>query len=510
MPAVLPEIERLLSAVPRIAHGRSVKTLANVRSRLKAALLYCADAPMLPPHGTPLTSAWAALHEPLGDLRLRNGLSRFVRIVSYRGLAPVDVDDALLAEVVRDVEQVNGDRAARLFWRRTATLWNEAVAQVEGWPQVTLKPPPVSESRPHLQLAAFPESFVREVDAYLQWAGGADPLDANAPEHVLKPATLRLRREQLRLAGSALARALGGPEHLLSLATLVEPVNAKHILHAYVPADKTVGSSAFVRGLAMTLLSVARHWVKAPQTQLDDLARLNRKLGKTPSGLTAKNQDLIRHFDDPQLLRALLALPDALVAEASTRRLSPERRLLKMRTALAIELLLAAPVRLHNLATLRLDQQLQWPSGRAGAVYIVIRDHESKNELPLEYELRGHTRELLDLYLDRYHGHAGRGGSPWLFVHADGDPVTTGALRDGITKAIRRGLNVHMTPHQFRHLCAAIMLGAHPEALGLVRDVLGHKSLKTTVGFYAGMRTRQAAREYDKILADTRMGTTES
>jgi integrase len=61
-----------------------------------------------------------------------------------------------------------------------------------------------------------------------------------------------------------------------------------------------------------------------------------------------------------------------------------------------------------------------------------------------------------------------------------------------------------MTVHQFRHLCAAIALDAHPGNLGLVRDLLGHKNIKTTANFYAGMRTREAAREYDRILERSR------
>jgi hypothetical protein len=44
--------------------------------------------------------------------------------------------------VVRDVGQANWGRDAMPFWRRTATLWNEAAAGVEGWPQITLKLPP--------------------------------------------------------------------------------------------------------------------------------------------------------------------------------------------------------------------------------------------------------------------------------------------------------------------------------------------------------------------------------
>ena len=87
-----------------------------------------------------------------------------------------------------------------------------------------------------------------------------------------------------------------------------------------------------------------------------------------------------------------------------------------------------------------------------------------------------------------------------MFVDNGGKPVPSGTLRDGITKAIKRGLGVDITPHQFRHLAAKIALDAQPGAIGLVQSLLGHKNLKTTQKSYAGMRTREAARFYDQLL----------
>jgi integrase len=49
-----------------------------------------------------------------------------------------------------------------------------------------------------------------------------------------------------------------------------------------------------------------------------------------------------------------------------------------------------------------------------------------------------------------------------------------------------------LTPHQFRHLAAKIVLDANAGAYELVRQLLGHKNLKTTTNFYAGIDTRPA------------------
>jgi integrase len=176
----------------------------------------------------------------------------------------------------------------------------------------------------------------------------------------------------------------------------------------------------------------------------------------------------------------------------------------KIQIALAIRLLLSAPIRLKNLAMLELNVSLQWPTGRAGDALIVLRRNETKNELPLEYPLEGPTKDLLHEYLDRYRCHVTLTGREWLFVRHNGKAVPDDALRDGIIKAIDRELGIHMTPHQFRHVAASIYLNAHPGAIGLVRDLLGHRNIKTTSHFYAGMRTREAVREYDRLLASIR------
>jgi integrase len=240
---------------------------------------------------------------------------------------------------------------------------------------------------------------------------------------------------------------------------------------------------------------------------LPKLAGVIEKLGTTPTGLTEKNRGLVRQFDDPKLRAALFNLPGVLVGQLATARLSPERRLQKIRTAFAIALLVRIPLRIQNLSTLRLHHELQWPNGRAGAVFVTFRDADTKNTQPLDYEIAGRARDLLHDYLDRYRVHFADSGNPWLFVHADGTAVSATTLRDGITKAIKRELGIHMTPHQFRHVAAAIALDAQPGAINLVKGLLGHKNIKTTLNSYAGMRTREAGRAYDEILAKSQLAT---
>jgi hypothetical protein len=73
-----------------------------------------------------------------------------------------------------------------------------------------------------------------------------------------------------------------------------------------------------------------------------------------------------------------------------------------------------------------------------------------------------------------------------------------------IEKSVLRHIGVKLTCHHFRHLAAKIILDANPGAYELARQLLGHKDLKTTTRFYAGIDTRRAGRAHADLLARLR------
>src|SRR5690606_20753186 len=151
---------------------------------------------------------------------------------------------------------------------------------------------------------------------------------------------------------SALARRLGYTRRVISLAVLVEPVNFKLILAEYLEGPDGRRPGSFAQGLAVTLFGVARQWVRAPSSQLDQLGQFKRRLGSRAPGLAGKNRRAIAPFEHPDVLADLLALPARLLARAGTDWPLQPRSLQALQIAVAIELLLAAPMRLHQLAAL--------------------------------------------------------------------------------------------------------------------------------------------------------------
>jgi integrase len=68
-----------------------------------------------------------------------------------------------------------------------------------------------------------------------------------------------------------------------------------------------------------------------------------------------------------------------------------------------------------------------------------------------------------------------------LFVNPDGTPKAQATVAYLICKYAQRRAGIELTPHQFRHLGAKIMLDANPGNFAGVGQLLGHKNSKTTM-----------------------------
>ena len=98
--------------------------------------------------------------------------------------------------------------------------------------------------------------------------------------------------------------------------------------------------SAYTHGVAGALIAIAAEWVRPSNDEIATLKTLRRKLGTLPSGLTDKNKALLRKFDDPRLLEALVNLPDKLWRRAVRDLATSRRSFIDLQSAIAIDLLL--------------------------------------------------------------------------------------------------------------------------------------------------------------------------
>ena len=290
-------------------------------------------------------------------------------------------------------------------------------------------------------------------------------------------------------------------EQLTSLANLVHPDISRALLRQLWQQDGRK-LSAYTHGIAITLTAISEEWVKVPPNTVATLKNLRSKLGPLPSGLTEKNKALLLSLDDPRLKAALVQLPDRLWHAA--RRANSHRSFVDLQTALAIDLLIHVPLRMQNLSPLKFDVHLHFPQGPRKPALITINRDETKTKIDLNYELPAALADRLQAYRNEI-APAVIGRRPnVIFLTNTGRTRSQAATANAIHKAILRYVGINMTPHQFRHWCAKIILDHNPGAYELVRQMLGHTSLKTTTSFYAGIDTRRAGRAHADLIMQLR------
>ena len=495
-------IRKALDAMVPAQAKVSPKRWLNLRSDLAAAIDASGLRPILKTAGLPLAEPWVRILAP-ADRGVRHGLSRFARWASLRRIHPGEVDDRTIERFIAELDGAALVRNLRQVRRSVARCWNCLTRRQRtgGLRPVTVPTyPPASTGIPWRQL---PAAFRKDVEEYLVWAAVPDPLAEGARGKALALSTLSLRRTQIQVAARA-AVAAGIPVgQLSSLTSLVQPDAFRAILRQRWRED---GSklSFFTNNLAETLMAIGAEWSRISPEILSELKALRRRLGALPAGLTEKNRALLRQFDDPRLVAALVQLPDRLWRGAR-RGLATERRpFIALQTALAIDLLLHSPLRMHNLAALSFDQHLHWPQGRRKPAMLTLGADETKNGLALEFEIPTELAERLLVYRNEI-APAVIGRRPdGVFVSLTGRPRGQTAIKLTIETTILRHLGVKITPHQFRHLAAKIALDANPGAYELVRQLLGHKNLNTTTRFYAGLDTRRAGRAHAQLITNLR------
>jgi integrase len=289
---------------------------------------------------------------------------------------------------------------------------------------------------------------------------------------------------------------------LTSLAACLTSKNYKLGLKFFLDRHGGKSSSA-IHSLAGMLTSVARHWLKLGQPELDAMKRLTRRLAVPGQGMTQKNRDRLRPLLDRETAEHLLRLPQLLMDQLERGKVSKSRRKVMIQMAVAIEILLMAPIRIGNLAELHIDRNLVRVGKRH---HLVIDGSDVKNGQNLEFELPEESTRLIDCYLADH-----RSSPPsnrYLFPGEGDGPKSISALRQQIERAVKdyTGLVVH--PHLFRHIAGAIYLQAHPNGYEVVRRILGHKGMETTTKHYIALQGLSAGRHFTKTIVSMRDGST--
>jgi integrase len=222
-------------------------------------------------------------------------------------------------------------------------------------------------------------------------------------------------------------------------------------------------------------------------------------------GLTAKNQEFLRQVLTPGVWGRVLKLPLAMLAEARRHRERGNgvRAAVTAQLAVSIAILSVAPVRLGNLASIRLGFNLIKPDGPDSNYWLVFPDYDVKNRVKLDYPLPEYLTRLIDEYVYDFRPALVRGrNEDWLFPGARAEHKGKICLSGQITGRIHNATGMRMTVHQFRHAAGALILTKRPVEYELVRRLLGHRNVQTTIDSYIGLENIQASEIFSKIVME--------
>jgi integrase len=340
----------------------------------------------------------------------------------------------------------------------------------------------------------FPVGLGRDVDDYTKGLTRIRRSANGKRIRPCKPSTIRRCRAEL-VAAARMAVREGVPiASLISIADLLHPDIAERVIDAYWRADGAEPKT-YTIDLGWKFLSIARQTGCLDEAALERLDDMRASLEfYRRGGLTEKNLAVIRQVLSGDVWREVVNLPAALMAQArSLREQAPVKAAVTTQLAVAIGILIFAPVRLGNLVQIRLDQNLIKPGGLNAPYMLVFPDYDVKNRVNLEFPFDDELTTLIDEYVHKFRSILLRGSNElWLFPGESGGCKDAKTFSGQISERVEKATGLRITVHQFRHAAAAMWLRHRPGDYETVRRMLGHRNIQTTLNFYCGLETMQA------------------
>ena len=485
------------------AHDISKKRLANIKSDVLKALTLAGCSRSRGDWLRSPSAEWETLLNKVPDKHDRWKLSQFAQYCSALGVEPSAVtDEHVLGLLQALIDETFADKPDQVVLN-AVKVWNRLRIQVVGWPEITLARPPRKKEPWTTPLDRFTDSFQEDVNSWLTRLEHPDPFNASGPMKPLRPATVAHRRHQIQQMASALLLTGYRIENITSLAALVQVEAFKDGLRQLMNRFGDKPTEA-IHGLAMGMKAIATHHVKVDEEHVNELRRICQRLNLNVDGLRIKNQERLQQLDDPHNLAKLLHLPDKLVRLSSRAGLRPHNAALLVQAALAIEILLYAPMRAGTLSRIHMDQHIRFiGAGRQRRTQITIPAQEVKNNRDLHYELGEGATRLLQKYLKEARPNLLDAASDFLFPAMNGGPKRTSALSALIKETILEHTGLVINAHLFRSIAGKIHSMAAPGDFATLSHVL-HNSLRTAMKSYAQFEHQSSLRHYQDSVDKAR------
>jgi len=391
--------------------------------------------------------------------------------------------------------------------RRAILAWNKERARNPQWPQITLSLRD-TRSRWGLPWSAFPLEFKCAVDKFFREdEGGGDIFDPRSAK--LAQATRLAQKDLLRLAASSLVLSGMEPATIVGLRDVCAPTAFRAGLRQIVATKGGVTST--VQNVAHVLRKVAKLSGTLSPEETAEVEEAHKNLrvlfDRRSCPRVARDQEVLDRLDDKQVVDALLSLPMKAVAAIRRSPREPTKNIaIRVQLALALELLLCAPMRINNLVALSLDRHFFGATlDGINRTLLRIDGDDTKNGEPAEHILTEDAAKLLRLYVGVYRPLITAETSDWLFPGSKSGHKTENTLGTQLARWIRGEIGIPFHPHLMRKIVPKLYLDMDPGGLEVVRRLLGHRSDDMLRKTYLQKIHRASQQKYVHALEDRRL-----
>lgn len=553
--------ERLRSCFITPARKLGAKRQSNVRSELNGIATRMGWVMAYGgPNAHPLRDQrWIQLIEALTYSPQRSVVAGFARYCELLGSAPHDVTpDAL--EGYADWRRANTyDTSIIKTASAIRKLWNRSAQTIPGWPHMQF-PTPGHHKQFRADLSEFPDSLVREIEAYGRDLLNPDPMEDHARK-ALAETTAKMWRDALLWSVTALREDGRELAALTSLSCVVTPDNLHAVLK--VRLSRSGGKwSSMARTIKSAFLDVAKRKLCLSPEQMSRLEATAAKV-KSPTGRLSQKRtdDTLAITSDPKLVEAFMKLPWTIAESAEKlrqtmlelslvgpwwdqnqdwkwlRRLPGVPSLREARASrreprtfdparlsgainmevdglrgrelsrddqlwardLAIMCVgLHATLRPRNLHGCRLGETVHV---QGSSVRLVFPEEETKTKRPILTELPPQAAAVVRFYIDHIRPSLRTGCSEHsaLWVTFFGSPLGQAQTADACRRVGMRLIGQSTNPNSTRHSFATWMRTSSPTNLQVVATGLGHATTRTMLRSYDRSGDLPACESWKKL-----------
>ena len=507
IPAAMSYLRPRLGGLHTIQLGVSDRRIQNVRSLLLSAFRIAGISAKLAPYTAKMSPDWQQLWDLMeGDRYGRTELSRLFRYCSANGIVPSDLSDSISSDFLTALEAESLVKKPKVRHQSVCRVWNQQAGNHagSGWPQIELTIPKYDNRLYGVDESLVSDAIKDDLAGYLAHLAGADLFGSMSKP--FRPKSVEIFRGHFWRYLSALHHSGVGLIDVNSLDELVMPTMFERALR-WLYERNGKKTSKHIGEIAWAVRCYAVKYRTCDDETLAFYKRAIERLRVNTPGLSDKNRTAMAQFNDPKAVTRYVALPSTLWSKAVAIGVTVEGRKkrreaqLMVQAAVAIEIAMFAPIRIQNLSTIRIDQHISWNANR---LRLSFPAHEVQNDQALDFLLPVEASERIKRYINEWRSLFMPATNPHLFPGRNGKPKDQSALRNQMKKAIFDHTGLQMTPHQFRHAAAKLLLDAKPGHYEVVRKLLGHKTLTTTYAHYAGAETDAAIELYDDIILQLR------